>query len=130
MKKITTLLVIFAFVLSVGPLPAAQAAMVTTQDVVAESTAVQDLEKIQSFLSRDDVQRQMQSLGVDAEEAKRRVASLSDEELSRIAGHIGEDPAGQGAVGAIIGAAVLIFIILLITDILGLTDVFPFVRAR
>jgi hypothetical protein len=130
MKKITTLLVIFAFVLSVGPLPAAQAAMVTTQDVVAESTAVQDLEKIQSFLSRDDVQRQMQSLGVDAEEAKLRVASLSDEELSRIAGHIGEDPAGQGAVGAIIGAAVLIFIILLITDILGLTDVFPFVRAR
>lgn len=129
-KKTTSLLLIFAFVFTVVPLPAAQAALVTTQDVVAEGTAGQDLEKIRTFLSRDDVQRQMQALGVDPEEAKQRVASLSDDELSRIAGHIGDDPAGQGAVGAIIGAALLIFIVLLITDILGLTDVFPFVRSR
>jgi hypothetical protein len=30
----------------------------------------------------------------------------------------------------VIGAAVFIFIVLLITDLLGLTDVFPFVRSR
>ena len=59
-----------------------------------------DLEKVRTFLSRDDVQREMQALGVDPEEAKQRVNSLSDAELSRIAGHIGEDPAGQGDVGA------------------------------
>lgn len=129
-KKFATLLVLFAFVFSTIPLPAAQAALVTTQDVVADGSAAQDLEKVRTFLSRDDVQRELQALGVDPEEAKQRVASLSDEELSRIAGHIGDDPAGQGAVEAIVGAALLIFIILLITDLLGWTDVFPFVRAR
>jgi len=37
-------------------------------------------------------------------------------------------PAGQNAVGIIVGAIVLIFIILLVTDLLGLTDIFPFVK--
>ena len=57
-----------------------------------------------------------------------RVAALSDEEIEKIAGRIDELPAGQGAVGAIIGAAVLIFIILLITDLIGLTSVFGFTK--
>ena len=37
-------------------------------------------------------------------------------------------PAGQGAIGVIIGAALIIFLVLLITDIVGITDVFPFVK--
>ncbi len=37
-------------------------------------------------------------------------------------------PAGGSAVGAIVGAGLVIFIVLLITDILGYTNVFTFVR--
>ena len=70
----------------------------------------------------------MAALGVDPAEAARRVGGLSDAEVQRIAGELDRLPAGQGAVGAVIGAALLIFIVLLITDLLGLTDVFPFVR--
>ena len=65
---------------------------------------------------------------VDPAEAVQRVAGLSDAEVQRIAGHLDQLPAGQGAIGAVIGAAVLIFLILLVTDLLGLTDVYPFVR--
>jgi len=39
-------------------------------------------------------------------------------------------PAGGDALGVIVGAGLLIFIILLITDILGLTDVFSFVKSK
>jgi hypothetical protein len=67
-------------------------------------------------------------LGVDPGEAAARVASLSDRQIQDIAGRIEELPAGQGAAGAIVGAALVIFIALLITDVLGYTDIFPFVK--
>jgi hypothetical protein len=41
---------------------------------------------------------------------------------------MGEMPAGGGAFGIIIGAALFVFIVLLITDMAGATDVFPFVK--
>jgi hypothetical protein len=106
----------------------AQAALIGTDQVIGEAAAVSERERVASFLEREDVRAQLAKLGIDADEAAARVASLSDEEVSRISGHLGELPSGEGAVGAVIGAAVLIFLVLLVTDLLGLTDVFPFVR--
>ena len=80
-----------------------------------------------SFLARDDIRGEMIQLGVDPAEATERVASLSDAEIEDIAGRIDELPAGEG-LGVLIGAAGLVFIILLITDIIGATNVFTFVR--
>ena len=80
------------------------------------------------FLSRADVQHQMGLLGVDPDEAAERVAGLSDEEVRQIAGQLDTLPAGEGTAGIIVGAALIVFLVLLITDILGLTDVFPFVN--
>ncbi len=51
--------------------------------------------------------------------------SLSDAEVQRLAERIDTEPAGQIGV---LSAIVLIFLVLLITDIAGLTDVYPFVR--
>ncbi len=70
----------------------------------------------------------MIELGVDPAEATARVAGLSDAEIRKIAGRIDQLSAGQGVVGTIIGAALVVFLVLLVTDILGLTDIFPFVR--
>ena len=68
------------------------------------------------------------SLGVDPNEAAARVAALSDVQVREIAGQLDQLPAGQSAVGAVLGAILIIFLILLVTDLLGLTDVVPFVR--
>ncbi|MFP6758617.1 MAG: PA2779 family protein [Alphaproteobacteria bacterium] len=84
--------------------------------------------KVETFLAREDVKGQLVVLGVDPSEAAVRVASLTDSELAQIAGRLDELPAGEGAVGAIVGAIVLIFLVLLVTDLLVLTDVFPFVK--
>ena len=54
---------------------------------------------------------------------------MSDDEVRRIAGEIKTLPAGGDGLGTIVGAAVTIFVILLITDILGLTKIFPFTRS-
>ena len=68
--------------------------------------------------------------GINPEEAKARVDSLTDEEIEEIASRMDQLPAGGGALGVIAGAALIIFIVLLLTDILGFTDVFTFVKSN
>ncbi|ATX82628.1 hypothetical protein Ga0123462_1781 [Mariprofundus ferrinatatus] len=108
-------------------LPSAHAAMVPTEAVVISQQSETDREKLVAFLDRAEVQQELQSHGVSADEAKIRVAQLNDEEVQMLAGKIDELPAG-GLIGEVIGAAVFIFLVLLITDVLGLTSVFPFVN--
>ncbi|MBE9555833.1 MAG: PA2779 family protein [Proteobacteria bacterium] len=110
------------------PLGVARAALVGTEQVVDPSQADTNRQRVAAFIARDDVRVELQKMGVDAAEAERRVAVMSDIEIQRIATEIDASPAGKGPAGAIIGAVVTIFIILLITDLLGLTDIFPFVK--
>jgi hypothetical protein len=108
------------------PLGLARAALITTDQVIGDSQGERG--KVTAFLQRRDVRAQMEALGVDPLEAQARVASLSDREVDQIAGQIDRLPAGQGVIVAVVGAAVLIFLVLLVTDLLGLTHIFPFVN--
>jgi hypothetical protein len=126
--KATITAVTLAFSLSLIPATAAQAGLISTDRVIVQETASSDRERIATFMARDDVRAELQKHGVNPEEAKARVAALSDVEIGQIAAKLNELPAGQDAVGALIGALVTIFIILLITDILCLTSVFNFTR--
>jgi len=114
------------FALSTLPAPQVAAEMIETDKIVNEELAADSRANVEGFLARDDVRQQLESLGVDPAEAQARVDSLSDQEANQLARHIDQAPAGQGALGAVIGAAVLIFIVLLITDLLGFTSVFGF----
>lgn len=103
------------------PLPAS--ADIVATDQISSST---DRDRVRDFLDRADVQARMQGLGVDASAARARVDALTDEEATRLAGQIDQLPAGGDSV---LGVILAIFIILLITDILGFTKVFPFTRS-
>ncbi len=115
------------FVVSV-PIGIANAGLISTEQVVEREAAAADRARIFDFLARQDVRAQLTDLGVDPAMAEARVAGLSDAEIRDIAGRIDQLPAGQDVFGAILGTALAIFLVLLITDMLGLTDVFPFVR--
>ncbi|MBA4151839.1 MAG: hypothetical protein C0509_04695 [Acinetobacter sp.] len=92
---------------------------------VSEQHTAQRAELV-TWLDREDVRQQMTALGVSPTQAMARVASLSDAEVSRLAGEIETSPvAGNGVVGAV----VFVFLVLLVTDLLGLTKVFPFTRS-
>jgi hypothetical protein len=125
-KPIAAVLVAAMTAVSIPVVPI-HAAMIGTDQVI-EQTQGTARDRVTTFMKRDDVRRQLRLLGIAPSEAEARVAALSNEEIDKIAGRIDELPAGQGAVGAIIGAAVLIFIILLITDLIGLTSVFGFTK--
>lgn len=110
------------------PLGLAQAGMVSTDQVIDQVTIAETREQVIEFLARDDVRQQMEALGIDGDEATARAANMTDQEVMRLAGHLDQLPAGQDALGAILGAFLVVFLILLLTDILGLTSVFPFTR--
>lgn len=75
-----------------------------------------------------EVRQKLQSLGVDPDTAEARIRALTDRELARISKRMDGLPAGGDAVSTVVMASVFIFIVLLITDIAGLTDVFPLVK--
>ena len=114
-------------VLSTSILPGF-AGVIGTEQILTEQFPDEQRAKVATFLARDDVQAKLVMLGVAPEMAAARIASLSDAEISQIAQMIDEDPAGQSAVGAIVGAALIVFLVLLLTDIVGATDVFDFVN--
>jgi Family of unknown function (DUF6627) len=126
-KACASLLIVAIFLLGVR-IPCAQAAMVSTAELAHSPAAQVDRARISAFMDRADVQKQLQALGVDPAQAKARVASLTDSEARTLNAKLNQLPAGGDGIGAVIGAAILIFIVLLFTDILGLTDVFGFVN--
>jgi hypothetical protein len=103
------------------PLPAS-ADIVTTDQI----NAAAERERIGSFLERTEVRARLQALGVDADATRARVDALTDNEAKDLAARIDQLPAGGDSV---LGVLLVVFIVLLITDILGLTKVFPFTKA-
>ena len=83
-------------------------------------------ERISAALDRGDLRARLETLGVKPAEVKARVDALSDQEASELAARLDTLPAGGDG---IVGALVLVFLVLLLTDIVGLTKVFPFTRS-
>ena len=109
------------------------AGLVKTEDVLQKEkkqSAKDDRAKLKAFLDREDVREQLQAFGVDPDEASTRVANLSDDEVERISGQIATLPAGEGAAEAVIIAALALFLLVVVLDLLGVTNVFPFIKAQ
>ncbi len=128
-KRVVAIAMAMLMAMTSMPIGVAKAEMVTTDQVIEQVDPTEDRSRAMDFMLREDVQQQLTILGVDPEEAARRVASLSDEEIQEIAGRLDELPAGEG-LGTIVGLILIIFLVLLVTDLLGYTDIFPFVKKK
>jgi hypothetical protein len=102
------------------PVPAL-AGIVGTDAVLAGA----ERERLAGLLERGEVQARLQALGVDPADARARVEALTDAEAAQLAAQMDQLPAG----GDVLGAAVLIFLVLLFTDVMGYTKIFPFTRS-
>ncbi|MFA7347517.1 MAG: PA2779 family protein [Desulfurivibrionaceae bacterium] len=121
---------VFSFLLLDVSVHTAKARMIDTDTVIAAQQKEAIQARVTAFLGREDARKVMEQHGVDAVEAQKRVASLSDAELAKISQAMEQLPAGGDGLGTVVGAAVLIFLVLLITDILGFTHVFSFVKPQ
>ena len=118
---------IFAWIALLGffgsvTLPA-QAAMISTPDVIQSQQSEYDREQLSDMLDRQDVQEKLLAMGVSPETVQDRVNHMTDFEIAQLNEQINDMPAG-----GILGAIVLIFVVFVITDAIGATDIFPFVR--
>ena len=118
-----TLIFTFNWTALTGP---ASAAMISSQALAQASQREATEAKVLQALSRPALVRQMEMLGVDPAAARDRVAALTDDELAALDQKLDSLPAG----GDVLGALLFVFVLLLVTDILGLTKVFPFTRAQ
>ena len=101
-----------------------QAAMVGNGHLLQQTAQPVDREQIRSLFGREDVQQQFIALGVDAETAAARVDRLTDAEIVQINHRLSELPAGSGVLEILL----IVFIVFVVTDVLGATDIFPFIR--
>lgn len=113
-----------ALLLTMTALPAS-AAMVGTDRVLGNATLEADRTELISMIEREDVREQLSAMGVDPDAAQERVARMTDVEVAQLKDRIGELPAGQDALGVIL----VVFIVFVITDVIGATDIFPFIQA-
>ncbi len=98
----------------------AQAGALGTADYISWQQREQRVDRIQSFLTQERVQAQLVALGVDPQAATARVAAMTPDELAALDQQIADLPAGGNAL-AVIGA---VFVVLIILELVGVTNVF------
>ncbi len=130
--RVTACSVSLALALGAFTRPAMATTLITTEQLAQEAATADRTaagqahrERLASELDRPELQARLQQWGVSAEDAKARVAALSDEEAAALVAKIDQAPAG----GDVLGVILFVFVLLLITDILGFTKVFPFTRS-
>ena len=107
-----------AIVLILSLAAPAHAGLVTTEGAL-------ERERVAALLERPDVQAALAAYGVSPRDAQSRVAAMTDAEAAELAARIDELPAGGID---ILGAVLIVFLVLLLTDILGYTKIFPFTK--
>ncbi len=101
------------------------ASMVSTASALQKEQLSVDRLALAEMVDRQAVKEQLLELGVEPQAAKERVAAMTDEEIRQLNQHLAEMPAG----GDVLGVLLIVFIVFVITDMLGATDIFPFVHS-
>jgi hypothetical protein len=129
-SKPTAVFLSFYMLMLACPYQSVWAAMIDTESIIDLDRGQRARDYLNNLWAREDIQAALVSQGIDPQEAKVRIDSLSDVEANDIVNKLDQLPAGGGAIETLIVIVFLVFLILLITDIAGYTDVFPFVKKK
>jgi predicted PurR-regulated permease PerM len=116
--------VFLSLLLALMPLLPAQAAMIGNQQIINQNHPGQTRDSLQQLLEQETARQQLQAWGVSPDQLKSRIGSLTDAELASINQQVNDLNAG----GNILGILLVIFIVFVITDVIGATDIFPFIH--
>lgn len=119
-----TLALVLSFLLICVSMGQAQAAIVSNSQVIYQVQQANDKAALLQTIRSVDVQQQLLGMGVTTAEIESRVNQMTQEEIAQLNQQINELPAGGGVLGVI----ALVFIVFVITDVIGATDIFPFIH--
>ena len=106
----------------------AQAALVSTDQAVEGIADEHTRARLHALLARADVKAQLEAWGVDPLEAQARVDTLTAEELETLSAQMNELPAGGSGLAVVAVVLLIAFLVILLTDIMGYTNIFTFTR--
>jgi len=129
-SKPAAILLAFHMLMLSGLYQSVSAAMIGTESIINVDRGQNPRDFLNNLLARKEIQAALISQGIDPQEAQDRIDNLSDDEIGKFAHEMDQLPAGGGFFETFIVIVFLIFLILLITDISGYTDVFPFVKKQ
>lgn len=98
----------------------APAGMISTNQLIDNDTRAASLSRIELLLAREDVAERMTALGVQPHQVIERLDAMTTSELLELESRFDEQVAGADALG-VIGA---VFLVLLILELVGVTDIF------
>jgi hypothetical protein len=104
----------------VGFVQTSSAGVISTGYMLDTQMRDASLARVELLLARQDVEQQLLAFGVDAQSVAERLRGMSNADLLALEGRLDEQLAG-GDVLALVGA---VFLVLLILDLVGVTDVF------
>ena len=102
----------------------AQAAMISNDQVINHLQHSSTRTELLQTINRADVKEQLLNMGVKAADIESRIKLMTHEEIAQLNQQIDELPAG----GDVLGVILIIFIVFVITDVIGATDIFPFIK--
>lgn len=112
-----------AMVLGVASM-GAQASMISNAELAAVEAQLELRDQVMQQITRTDVQQQLVAMGVSVKDVEQRIAAMTDAEIAQLHSQLQDLPAGAG----VIGIALFIFVVFVITDVIGATDIFPFIQ--
>ena len=122
LQRLLSLLLSLSLILA--PMMPAQAALVGNDQLIGATHANVDRGMLREALQRDSVKQQLSALGVTQEQALQRVDRMTDQEVAQLNQQLADLPAG----GDVLGVVLLIFLVFVITDVIGATNIFPFIH--
>lgn len=102
----------------------AQAAMISNDIVINHVQHNSARTELLQTINRADIKERLLNLGVKTEDIESRIKLMTHEEIAQLNQQIDEMPAG----GDVLGVILIIFIVFVITDVIGATDIFPFIK--
>ena len=126
-KAISIFLALSLLLISIPHRPAL-AAIIMTETMIDMARAQEARDHVNSILAREDVKAALTAQGINPLEAKERVDALSNAEIINLADQMDQLPAGGSTFETVLIVALIVFLVLLFTDIMGYTDIFPFIR--
>ena len=119
-----TLSAVLTLTLMSMPFHSAQAAMIANDVIINQAQQRDAKTELMQTIQRADVREQLASMGVGQAAVESRIDLMTHEEIARLNQQIDELPAG----GDVLGVLLVIFIVFVITDVIGATDIFPFIK--
>jgi len=101
----------------------ATAGIYTSDQVIAQQQHQYTQQQVLSFVDSAQVQSKLMELGVSPADARLRIANMTTAELDALNNQLNEMPAG-----GIVGTIVTVLVVVAVLDLMGITDVYPFIR--